>query len=180
MKLRADMTINGRLYAKGADVSWLKIYPFFLLHMLVFGGSGFLMAYSSSPPPVAFLYLHGGIAITVYTVFYLVIFGLDDVRWMFINAGLGLLGIYSQIGWLLSLAGKRIGDYPWYVHVIPFLYYVLYTFLLRHAVLDIFQAREDPARKKLVENVYIGVSVVGYLGVHFLLSRGRVAGGHVF
>ncbi|OGR42684.1 MAG: hypothetical protein A2X35_01665 [Elusimicrobia bacterium GWA2_61_42] len=59
-----------------------------MLHMFMFGGSGFLMAYGSSPPEPSFLYMHGGIAILVYTVFYLVIFGLDDVKWMFINAGL--------------------------------------------------------------------------------------------
>ncbi len=108
--------------------------------MLVFGTSGFVMAYAKNPPPVAFLFLHGGLAVSVYTAFYLNIFGRDEVKWMFINAGLGLLGIYSQIGWLLSRFGRRISDYPLYVHVIPFLYFVLYTFLLRHAVLDITQS----------------------------------------
>ena len=90
---------------------------------------------------------------------------------MFINAGLGVLGIYSQIGWLLSLFGKRIGDYPFYIHVIPFLYFVLYTFLLRHAVLDITQSREDPVRRKLVENLYIGISAAVYVAFYFLSHR---------
>jgi hypothetical protein len=147
MKLQGDITINGRKYAKDTDIPWFKIYPFFLVHMLLFGVSGFFMAYSSDHPPVPFLYLHGGIAITVYTMFYLLIFGRDEVKWMFINALLGLLGIFSQIGWLLSLVGKNISDYPYYVHVIPFLYYVLYTFLIRQAVLDITQSREDPIKR---------------------------------
>jgi len=171
MRLQGDITINGRLYPRGTDVPWFKIYPFFLIHMLVFGGSGFLMAYGTAHPPVAFLYLHGGIAITVYTLFYLSIFGRDAVKWMFINAILGVLGIYSQINWLLSLVGRRAGDYPFYVHVIPFLYYVLYTFLVRHAVLDITQSREDPARRQLVENVYIGISVAVYVTLYFLERR---------
>jgi hypothetical protein len=135
--------------------------------MLIFGGSGFVLAYGSERPDVAFLYLHGGIAIIVYTILYLSIFGRDEVKWMFINALLGLLGIYSQIGWLLSLFGKHISDYPYYVHVIPFLYYVLYTFLLRHAVLDITQSREDPAKRRFVENCYIAVSVAIYLISYF-------------
>ena len=171
MKLQADMTINGQLYARGTEIPWYKIYPFFLIHMLLFGGSGFLMAYSSQHPPVAFLYLHGGFAVLIYTVFYLCIFGRDEVKWMFINAGLGLLGIYSQIGWLLSLFGKRIGDYPLYVHVIPFLYYVLYTFLLRHAVMDITQSRDDPDKRKRVENWYITVSVGLYVIAYWLERR---------
>ena len=164
------MTINGRLYARGTDIPWYKIYPFFLIHMLIFGGSGFFMAYGDHHAPVLFLYMHGGFAILIYTIFYLAIFGRDDVKWMFINAGLGLLGIYTQIGWLLSLFGKRIGDYPFYIHVIPFLYFVLYTFLLRHAVMDITQSRDDPDRKKHVESWYIAISVVAYV-ISFWLER---------
>jgi len=50
--------------------------------MLMFGGSGFLMAYYPSDTPAFFLFLHGGITIAIYTVFYLAIFGRDEVRWM--------------------------------------------------------------------------------------------------
>jgi hypothetical protein len=170
VKLHGQISINGQTYAAGTDISWYKIYPFFMIHMLMFGGSGFLMAYGTKGPPVLFLYMHGGIAITVYTAFYLIIFGRDEVKWMFINAGIGLLGIYSQIGWVLSLFGRKIGDYPVYVHVIPFLYFVLYTFLIRHAMLDIFQAREDDKRKKIVENVYVIVSIGIYV-ISYLLER---------
>src|SRR3546814_4428460 len=45
------------------------IYPFFLFHMLMFGISGFVLAYGADGD-VAFLYMHGGIAIVVYLVFY--------------------------------------------------------------------------------------------------------------
>jgi hypothetical protein len=37
------------------------VYPFFLLHMAMFGYSGFLMAYGDSGPPFLFMLLHGGI-----------------------------------------------------------------------------------------------------------------------
>ena len=172
MKLQGEITINGRKYAKGADVPWFMIYPFFMVHMLMFGGSGFLMAYSDQGAPLKFLYLHGGFAITVYTVFYLALFGLDEVKWMFINAGLGVLGIYGQMGWLLSKFGKRIGDYPFYVHVIPFLYFVLYTFLLRHALMDLTQSREDPVKRQRFENAYIALSVAVYLISSYIEIRG--------
>jgi hypothetical protein len=168
MKLRGSISINRRKYNKGDAIPWYKIYPFFLIHMLMFGGSGFLIAYFSTSPEVLFLYLHGGFAIIIYTIFYLSIFGLDEVKWMFINAALGLLGIYSQIGWLLSLFGKDINDYPVYVHVIPFLYFILYTFLLRQAVLDITRAREDDKKKKRVEYGYIVISTSIYLISYFL------------
>ena len=171
MKLNSGISISGRSFAKGAEVSWLAIYPFFMVHMLMFGVSGFVMAYSPLHPPLAFIYLHGGIAIVVYTLFYLAIFGLDEVKWMFINAGLGLLGIYTQVGWLLSRFGRRIGDYPLYLHVTPFLYFVLYTFLLRHALLDLFGAREDERKSRTVGNLYIAFSVAASLGCYYLERR---------
>jgi hypothetical protein len=163
VKLQGSLSIGSKTYAEGTEIPWYKVYPFFLVHMLIFGTSGFFMAYANRHPPVLFLYLHGGFAITIYTMFYLTIFGRDEVKWMFINAFLGLLGIYSQIGWLLSLLGKKIGDYPLYVHVIPFLYFVLYTFLLRHAVIDITRSRENPKRRNFIENCYILISIAIYL-----------------
>lgn len=48
MKLSSEITINGSVYAKGDEISWLKIYPFFLFHMLMFGVSGFAMAYATN------------------------------------------------------------------------------------------------------------------------------------
>lgn len=171
MRLHGELTINGRMYPKGTDVPWFTIYPGFLLHMLIFGGGGFLMAYGSDRPSVLILYAHGGFAVMAYTLFYVTIFGLDEVKWMFINAALGLLGIYSQIDWLLSLVGRKASDYPVYVHVIPFLYFVLYTFLLRHAITDLTGSREAPARKTFVEYAYVAVSVLVYVAAHYLEHR---------
>jgi len=171
MRLQGDITINGRNYRKGTDVPWFAIYPFFLFHMLLFGGSGFFMAYGPRHPSVLFLYAHGGFAILVYTVFYLTIFGVDEVKWMFINAALGLFGIYSQIAWLLSLTGRKAGDYPVYVHVIPFLYFTLYTFLLRHAITDLTNSRDNPARRLIADRAYVVGSVLVYVGAWVLERR---------
>jgi hypothetical protein len=168
MKLHSSLTVNGRAYASGDEIPGVFVYPFFLIHMLAFGVSGFVLAYSGAP--VMFLYMHGGIAILVYTIFYLAIFGRDEVKWMFINAGLGLLGIVTQIDWVLSLFGKRVADYPPYVHIVPFLYFVLYTFLIRHAVLDLLGARDDDTKQTRVQYAYIGASVAVYLVAHFIES----------
>jgi hypothetical protein len=120
------------------------------------------LAYGAEKEAVFLLYAHGGIAISVYILFYLSIFGRDEVKWMFINGLLGLFGIYSQIRWILAVFDKRIEDYPYYVHVVPFLYYVLYTFLLRQAVLDFTNARENPEKRKQVERRYVAVSFAIY------------------
>ena len=64
----------------GKNVPGLFVYLFFLVHMLIFGLSGFFMAYSVDGPELSFLYMHGGFAIFVYTIFYLAIFGFDQVK----------------------------------------------------------------------------------------------------
>ena len=65
---------------------------------------------------------------------------------------------------------SRGDDIPWY-EVYPFflfLYFILYTFLLRNAVLDLTKARDDENRKKVVENAYIVVSLVVYAASYFM------------
>lgn len=168
MKLHSDITINGKLHQKGSEISWLKIYPFFLLHMGIFGLSGFYMAYFVSDIELPFLFMHGGIAIAVYLTFYLTIFGREEVKWMFINAVLGLFGILAEIRWLLASFDRSLSDYPVSLHVIPFLYYVLYQFLLRQALLDITGAREDEIRKRNMEKGYIVISTTVYVLIYLL------------
>jgi hypothetical protein len=163
MKLKSALTINGKKYEAGDEVSPWGIYPFFLLHMGIFGASGFLMAYNDpQSPPLSFLYMHGGFAILSYLVFYFAIFGAEEVKWMFINAGLGLFGIYAEINYLLSWFGKDAADYSYARQAIPFGYYILYTFLLRHALLDLTGSREHPERRRVVEVAYVVVSVLIY------------------
>lgn len=165
MKLHGDITINNKQYKKGMNIPWKFIYPFFLVHMAAFGSSGFFLAYGNDD--VTFLYMHGGLAIFVYTVFYFAIFGLDEVKWMFTNAALGLFGIYSEIDWILSAFDKHASDFPWYVHLIPFLYYVLYTFLIRQAFIDISGSRNNPERRRIVDYLYVGLSITIYSLIYF-------------
>jgi hypothetical protein len=165
-----EVTVTSLAEMRKSGGQWF-IYIFFGIHMLMFGLSGFFMAYNADQPDeITFVYMHGGIAILVYMVFYLTIFGRDEVKWMLINAGLGILGIYSQIGWILARFGRNIDDYPWNVHVVPFLYYILYTFLLRQFLLDLTRSRDNALRKKLVDTAYVVVSLLFYGA--FLL-RGR-------
>ena len=166
MKIHSDISINGKKHPKGSIMSPYMIYPFFLVHMLMFGLSGFFMAYSADHPEISFLYMHGGFAIMVYVIFYLTIFGVDQVRWMFINAALGLFGIYAQIDGILSLFGKRADDFPWFVHVVPFFYYILYTFLLYQFILEVSGAHKNAGRKRLVEALYVIASVLIYSGLY--------------
>jgi len=166
MKLQGAITINGKSYKKGDHIPWVMVYPFFMVHVGAFGLSGFFMAYSQEGPDTIFLYLHGGLACLVYLVFYQTMFGREQIRWMFINAGLGLFGIYAEIDWILGLFGTTLRDYPLYLHFIPFLYYILYTFLLRQAVIDLTRSRENPERRRVVNGFYIAVSIIVYGAIY--------------
>ena len=165
MRVHGEISLGGTRYAAGDEVPAAKVYPLFLLHMGIFGASGFFLAYSDPGAPLAFLWMHGAFAILVYLVFYLAIFGLDEVRWMVANAALGLLGIYTEIDWLLGLTGRHAADFSWARHAIPFGYYVLYTFLLRHMVVDALSTRADPVRRRRVEAGYVWVSALSYLAL---------------
>ncbi len=171
MRIHGSLTIGNKHYKKGDFIPWHKAYPFFMLHMLVFGGSGFLMAYGERRPDTLFLYMHGGFAILIYTIFYFTMFGRDEVKWMFINALLGLAGIYTQIGWILSLFDKDISDFPIHIHVIPFLYFVLYTFLLRQAVIDLTHARDDEKKTRRANWGYIAFSLLAYTASYFFTKQ---------
>lgn len=162
MKLKSAIKVGGKDYAAGDRAPMKFIYPFFLFHMAMFGLSGFVMAYGSQTPDIGFLYLHGGIAIVVYLVFYLAIFGMDEVKWMLINAGLGLLGIWAEIDIILGWFDRSLEDYSPWVHVTPFLYYVLYTFLLRQLLIDLTRSRDNPVRKRRVEIGYVLASLLLY------------------
>ena len=162
MKPEKDITVNGKLIRKGEPLPMKFIYPFFLVHMGMFGMSGFLMAYAGDDVELVFLYLHGGIAIFAYLVFYLAIFGRDEVKWMLINAALGFLGIWVEIETILGWFGKQLSDFPVAVHVTPFLYYILYTFLLRQMLLDLTRSRDKPGRKRAVEMLYVLGSLAVY------------------
>ena len=140
MKLHDHLTINGKAYRKGESVPWFKIYPFFLIHMAIFGLPVFLGAYLPKTiviESVIFYHLLGSFAALVYVVFYEAMFGRDAVKWMFIDGALGSFGIYSVVGAWLDRIGRDISAYPVYLHILPFVFYILYTFLIRQAFLDI-------------------------------------------
>jgi hypothetical protein len=147
--------------ARLSHLSRLLVYAFFLCHMLFFGGREFWSAYFD-PSPTGPSYISSGFAIPAYVLFYQRTFGVDAVKWMFINAALGMFGVYSGMGQLLSFFGKTIGDYPVHFHVIPGIYYVMYTFLLRQFLLDSTGSRSNPDRRKVVESAYVGLSLLVY------------------
>jgi hypothetical protein len=139
------------------------VFIFFLVHMFMFGGSGFILAYDDSP--FLFALMHGGIAIFVYIVFYLVMFGVDRVRWMFINSIFGLAQTYEIINGIVTLFIKNFDffSYPFYRHIIPSIYIILYMFLIRQFIKYLTQANKNKSRKKLADFLFLGGNIFFWL-----------------
>ncbi len=127
-----EITINGK--ATPLNSAKRFVYPFFGIHMLAFGVSGFFISYGAAE--YWFAALHGGIAISVYTVFYLTIFGVDKVIRLLINSLLSIGRIMTVLEKIVWLFGQDISVYPRYAHIIPGTYLMLYLFLRRHAIID--------------------------------------------
>jgi len=144
------------------NAPWMFIYGFFLFHMAMFGSVGFLLSYSDGASFLANL-VFSGFAISIYIVFYIAIFGIDEIKWLIINSIIGLLGIYSQLDWILERFGKTAQDFPTYYHIVPGIYFVLYTFLLRRAALHLLKAKEGSKKKVVVDFGYIIVTLGYYL-----------------
>jgi hypothetical protein len=165
VKLHCEFThLNGKTYLPGDDVPWVYIYPFFLFQMLGFGGPTFYFAYAGDGSDAMIGLAVALISTPIYLIFYRGIFGREEVRWIFINGALGILGIAAEVRWLLSLAGKQFDDYPWIAHIGPFMFYMMCTFLLRHAALDLLDARSKPELTASVERHYVLVSLLVYCG----------------
>lgn len=171
MRLHGSLEIGGRHFVKGDYVSPLSIFPFFLLHMLGFGTSGFFIAYFLPASAVPLLYAHGGLAIGIYLIFYLTIFGKETIKWLFINSTLGIFGVLAEIDFLLNQFGKSIYNFPYYISAIPTLYYILYTFLIRQAFLEFSGATEDETKARRAEQLFVGCSVILHL-LAFLANHG--------
>src|SRR5690606_12296942 len=67
----------------------------------------------------------------------------------------------------------NLADFPWYVHAIPMLYFVLYTFLLRQLVLDLTRSRDNPKRRRLVEAAYVVLTLALYAATWLLHLQER-------
>jgi len=145
-----------------------------LVHILIFGLPVFCGAYLPKTfviESVIFYHLFGSFAALIYVLFYQAMFGRDAIKWMFIEGALSSLGIYTVVGAWLALIGRDIHDYPLYRHVLPFVFYVLYAFLLRQAFLDITKSREDNAQRRIAEFFYVGISLMAYTAL--LASSGN-------
>ena len=157
------------------------IYLFFIAHMGVFGTATFFLTYGEQN--IEFATMFGGFAVFVYAIFYLVIFGFDELKWLFINSLLGVLGIY---GWLEELAHyflpnavggeafvntiytkyTSFSQFPIAWHLLPGTFFIMYEFLLRNFLIDLFGARKKTERKRSVGILFILISII-----QFLISR---------
>lgn len=137
------------------------VFIFFLVHMLMFGGSGFALAYATDSPYL-FALMHGGIAILVYIIFYLVIFGIDAIKWMVINSIFGILQTHEIINLIGTtfINNYNFFSYPFYRHIIPATYIILYMFLIRQFINYILKSHKNKNREKYANWFFIVINLI--------------------
>lgn len=141
------------------------IYPFFLVHMAAFWYSWFSISYSEPGRLFLFGFIHWWFAIFVYMIFYLAIFWLDKIKDMLIWALIGIMWTIARLEKIIPYRWHEIWDYYRAAHIIPGLYFVMYTFLIKQALIDIISIFHKKHAKKIAEIIYIwiGISVLGVI-----------------
>lgn len=129
------------------------IYLFFLVHMWAFWTACFYISYFQSID-FEFLIPFASISISIYLLFYFVIFWTWKVKDMFVNAIVGCLWIYAWLWDILSFFGENINSFHIYVHIVPWIYFVMYTFLLRNLLKDIFSFLVKKDGEKIWDYVF--------------------------
>ncbi len=161
---------------KGNNIKW-SFYFFFAIHMLGFGGITVSITYFpeewTPTPTYGNTLIFGGFALFIYSVFYVVTFKLEDLMSYVRDSLLGLYGVLSTISLLLSFFERSFWDYPLYYHILPTVYYIMYTFLFYQALLDIMRARDNEQKRKHATKVFTYGSLIIYT-ILFLWSVFRV------
>lgn len=169
MKLKTDIYSGQKIYRKGDELPWVKVYGSFIIYVLVIAPVIFNETYVQRDINLGYFLLLGGFLPLIYLLFYRSVFGIEEVRWIFINSILGIFGTFAELNWLLKyLYEKQISDFPFYYHIVPIIHYILLTYVLRQAVIDTFRARDNEKRRIYVNILYVIFSILIYFSLYFI------------
>lgn len=137
------------------------LYFIFLYSVGGFGCMAVISAYfDDGHGDVSTIVVWGPLILFVFS--YEAIFGFDKLVWIFVNGFLGIVGVVKELDILLYYFGKDFHSFSAIVHVAPIIYYVFFTFLIRQAAIDFCNARNKFERERLVNIVYVLVSLLFY------------------
>jgi len=115
----------------------------FLFQLGGFGISGFWLAYKYTHIHFSLAIMHGFIAIFVYIILYINIFGIgvDAAKWIMINTIFGIAQTYKIINFIgdFLIDDFVFENYLFYRHIIPGIYVILCMFLIRQIINQIFR-----------------------------------------
>ena len=169
MKLKTDIGIGHKTYRKGSHLPWFRVYGLFLFTIAAIFWVVFDIIYLQRDSDLGFVLFFGLFIPALYLLAYRSIFGITEVRWLIINSAIGIIGIITELDWVLSyLYDKNLSDFPIYYHIIPCAHYILLTFVLRQAVIDTFNSRDNKARRKYVNLGFVLVTLTVYITFYFI------------
>ncbi|ACV27578.1 hypothetical protein Kkor_2168 [Kangiella koreensis DSM 16069] len=169
MKLKTDIYSGHKIYRKGDQLPWVKVYGLFIIVVFAILPVIFNETYIQRDINLTYFLFLGGFFPLIYLLYYRSVFGRDAILWIFINSILGILGTFAELNWLLKyFYEKEVSDFPFYYHIVPAIHYILLTYVLRQAIIDTFHARDNDKRLFYVNILYVVLSILIYSSLYFI------------
>ncbi|MFZ2151459.1 MAG: hypothetical protein WAU85_05440 [Candidatus Absconditicoccaceae bacterium] len=96
-------------------------------------------------------------------MFYFLAFGRDKIKRMFITSLIGISSIYSQLSNILKYFDKNINEFSWIYHIIPGIYFILFSFLLRRALVDICRSINIKYGERIGNGILLGSWIISII-----------------
>ena len=168
MKLKTDISIGSNTYSKGSYLHWSKVYGFFTVIIALHFWLVFDITYIQQDIVLGFTLCFGIFLPVLYLLAYRSIFGLAEIRWLIVNSIIGIIGVLAELDWVLSyFYDKSLSDFNVFFHIIPCVHYIMFTFVLRQAVIDSFHARYNLKRREYVNLGFTLISTILYVALYF-------------
>lgn len=124
-----------KLHRKNNYITSYKFYILISILIIIFSSLWFYLTYFENKLIIS--YIMSSLYILFFLMFYFLAFGRDKIKRMFITSLIGISSIYSQLSNILKYFDKNINEFSWIYHIIPGIYFILFSFLLRRALVDI-------------------------------------------
>lgn len=147
--MATQLTFTEKWTIKSLPLWWRVLtYMFFIIHGLWFWTATFEITYWTHDFWWGLLFW--GFATMIYMVFYMNFWGVEKIKNMFIW---GLLWVIQTYAWLELIASNFINQYstnfhsfemfPLYYHIIPSMFFIMITFLLKNLIAEFFPKNQD-------------------------------------
>ncbi|MFZ2718309.1 MAG: hypothetical protein WAZ12_00735 [Candidatus Absconditicoccaceae bacterium] len=150
-----------KLHRKNNYITSYKFYILISILIIIFSSLGFYLTYFENKLIIS--YIMSSLYILFFLMFYFLAFGRDKIKRMFITSLIGISSIYSQLSNILKYFDKNINEFSWIYHIIPGIYFILFSFLLRRALVDICRSINIKYGERIGNGILLGSWIISII-----------------